>query len=163
MPADTSCYQALTNAVSQETFCIKDVPNVFCQCYDLHEMVMHMGIASQRYSKQHSVQQRELLFSSLVPEVCVAVLEAMHSYRSGAQAARQACLRAWSCQSMLYPSASFQLTHDRGIKLFEVTKAVAALNTECTASSPDGRDKKLLLNCHAAADFQQAGKSRTQT
>lgn len=50
---------------------------------------------------------------------------------------------------MLYPSANFQLTQDRGIKLFEVTKAVAALNTECTASSPDGRDKKLLLNCHA--------------
>ena len=50
---------------------------------------------------------------------------------------------------MLYPSASFQLTQDRGIKLFEVTKAVAALNTECGASSPDGRDKKLLLNSHA--------------
>ncbi|DBB18824.1 TPA: hypothetical protein ACH3X3_000415 [Trebouxia sp. C0006] len=44
----------------------------------------------------------------------------MHSYRSGAQAARQVCLRAWSCQSMLYPSASFQLTQDRGIKLFEI-------------------------------------------
>ncbi len=50
---------------------------------------------------------------------------------------------------MLCPSASFQLTQDRGIKLFEVTKAVAALNTECKASSLDGRDKKLLLNCHA--------------
>lgn len=49
---------------------------------------------------------------------------------------------------MLYPSASFQLTQDRGIKLFEVTEAVA-LNTDCTVSSPDGRDQKLLLSCHA--------------
>ncbi len=49
---------------------------------------------------------------------------------------------------MLCPSASFQLTQDRGIKLFEVAKAVA-LNANCTASLLDGRDKELLLNCHA--------------
>ena len=49
---------------------------------------------------------------------------------------------------MLCPPASFQLTQERGIKLFEVAKAVA-LNLKCTASSPGIHDKKLLLNWHA--------------
>ncbi|KAL0041255.1 hypothetical protein WJX77_010480 [Trebouxia sp. C0004] len=44
----------------------------------------------------------------------------MHSYRSGAQAARQACLRTLTCQGLLCSPVSFQLTPDRGIKLFEI-------------------------------------------
>ncbi len=98
--------------------------------------------------QQAAQRSAKLVVSSLVSEEWVGVVEVMHSCRSGVQAARQARLRAWTCQSILCPPASFQLTQDRGIKLFEVAKAVA-LNPNCTASSPDIHDKKLLSKWHA--------------
>ncbi len=49
----------------------------------------------------------------------------MHAYRTGAQAARCASLRAWQCQDALCPPASVQLLNTRGIKLFEVSLALS--------------------------------------
>ncbi len=80
----------------RKSFSIKDAPKIaFCQCYDLHEMAMHMGIAltcSLQQAAQRSAKLVVFLFG--VRSVCRSDRgDALVSFGSSSSAASMlACI-----------------------------------------------------------------------